>query len=201
MSEAIEDDIIPDEYHIYSITKIPLAIYYGAILQETNKFLLHQWRRRKDEHTWVWNQELDKKKDTDNILITRPEEKYINDSNPAILKIEISAKIDNESIERLNIPMNNLYSLSVIYPSVNWLQTQNQLNVICREYRRLFEQISEIYKKSEINLFYAGPIPVAIFIGQIFNPRIYPPLVIYNWQKNENNINEYKKIFELGELL
>jgi len=97
--------------------------------------------------------------------------------------------------------MNNLYSLSVKNPSVNWLQSLNQLHLVCREYRRLFEKITEIHKNSEINLFYAGPIPVAIFLGQIFNPRIYPPLVIYNWQKNENNLNEFKKVFGLGELL
>lgn len=194
-------DIIPDEYHIYSITKIPLAIYFGAVLQETNKVLLHQWRRRKNEQTWVWNQEEEKKEDSHNILISRPEEEFINPSEPVLLKIEISAKIDNESIKQLDIPMNNLYSLSVKNPSVNWLQTQNKLNEVCREYRKLFEQISGIYKKSEINLFYAGPIPVAIFIGQIYNPRIYPPLIIYNWQKNENNLNEYKRVFGLRELL
>ncbi|KKN16489.1 hypothetical protein LCGC14_0975440 [marine sediment metagenome] len=195
------NEIIPDEYHIYSITKIPLAIYFGAILQETNKVLLHQWRRKKDEQTWVWNQEDVKGEASNNILISCPEGSLIKDSNPVILKIEISAKIDNKSIEQLIIPMNNLYSLSVKNPSVNWLQSLNQLHLVCREYRRLFEKITEIHKNSEINLFYAGPIPVAIFLGQIFNPRIYPPLVIYNWQKNENNLNEFKKVFGLGELL
>ncbi len=201
INETTTDNIIPDEYHVYSITKIPIAIYFGALLQETNKVLLHQWHRRKDEQTWVWNQELDKEEDLSDILISRPEKDDISDSEPVILKIEISAKINNKLIKQLGIPLENFYSLSVKNPSVHWLQSQDQLHLVCREYRSLFEQVNDIHTQSKINLFFSGPIPVEIFIGQIFNPRIYRPLVIYNWQTSKSNYNEYTKVFELGELL
>ena len=201
IKETKTDIIMPDEYHVYSITKIPIAIYFGALLQETNKVILHQWHRKEDEQTWVWKSELNKKEDPSEILISHAKNGDICDSENVILKIEISAKINDKSIKELGFPLNNIYSISVKNPNVNWLQSQNQLQLVCREYRRLFEQINSIHTQSKINLLFAGPVPIAIFIGQIFNPRIYRPMVIFNWQTNKNNHNEYTKLFELGELL
>lgn len=192
-----ELEITPDEYHIYSITKIPFAIYFGALIQETNKYILHQWRRRGDEQTWVWNQE----KYSSGISIKRPSRKDLIETDPIILKIEISAKINNGDIEKLGLPLNNIFCLSVQNLNRNWLQTQIQLHQLCKEYRNLFERINTFNLYTEIHLFYSGPIPLAIFIGQIFSPRMDSPLIIYNWQRDKDNKKKYFKIFELGEIL
>ena len=195
-------NLTPDEYHIYSITKIPIAIYFGALIQETNKSFLHQWRRRNNEQTWVWNKEENKKKNAlSEISISPPNINNINYTEPIILKIEISSRINNNSIEQLGFPMNNLYSITVSNPNRHWLQTQKQLNLFCREYRNLFEQINNLDSNSEIHLFFAGPTPLAIFIGQIFIPRMDHPLIIYNWQRDKNNDYKYVRVFELGEVL
>lgn len=201
INTATAVNLTPDEYHIYSITKIPIALYFGAVIQETNKFLLHQWRRRGSEQTWVWNQKENKKKLLSKVSISRPSNDDLKDSEPIILKIEISARINNNSINKLGLSINNLYSLSVHGPNRHWLQTQEQLQLLCREYRNLFEEINNLDLNSEIHLFFSGPTPLAIFIGQIYIPRMDSPLIIYNWQREKDNNYGYVRVFELGEVL
>jgi len=191
----------PDEFHIYSITKIPYAIYFGALIQETNKYMLHQWRRRGNEQTWVWNQKENVPDIVSKISTIKPSKIDLKNKEPIIIKVEISASINNDDINELGLPLNNLFSLSVQNPARHWLQTQEQLNLICNEYRNLFEEINHLNLNSEIHLFYSGPIPLAVFIGQIFSPRMDSPLIIYDWQRDKDNRKKYFKIFELGEIL
>jgi len=191
--------VIPDEYHIFSITKIPIAIYFGALIQETNKNFLHQWRRQ--EKTWIWHQNKKYDDNSMNINISRPINMNFIENGSIILKVEISASIKNDYIKELDLPLNNLYRLSVQNPSKYWLQTQKQLKLICNEFRTIFDEINSINEEFDIHLFYAGPTPLAIFIGQIYNPRMDHPLFIYNWQRSPNNKLEYVQVLELGNQL
>jgi len=189
-------NMIPDEYHIYSITKIPIAIYFGVLIQETNKYFLHQWRRR--EKSWVWHQFNKNNEEFLDITVSRSNLNNLIQNGSIILKIEISACIKNNLIEDLDLPINNLYALSVKNPSRYWVQTQKQLGLICKEIRNIFDEINSIDSEFNIHLFYAGPIPLAIFIGQIYNPRMDHPLFIYNWQRSIEDDVKYVQVFELG---
>jgi len=198
-----DDQTVPiDEYYLFSITKIPFAIYFGVLIQETNTIRLHQWRRRQanDEQTWAWATETGTSGE-DEITTSYSNMSGIDNQTTVILKIEVSASIDTASLGNLGLSLNSIYSIGVKSPNRHWLQRELQLMEFQKKYRALMEIINKKHPRASVHLFLAGPIPIAVFIGQIFNPRMDRPLIIYNWQRNSSDINYYKKIFELGNAL
>jgi hypothetical protein len=46
------------------------------------------------------------------------------------------------------------------------------------------------------HLFYAGPAPVAVAVGQQINPTMYPPVQLYEYRHKENP--RYRSSIRLG---
>ena len=166
--------------HIYCITQIPYAFYFGLLLKDTNKYIVHQWNRV--EHFWEGTSDQDFKDD----FIIKKDIK--NKDEDIILKIELSANIEDELIYETSLTTRNLVSISIESPSRLWLRSEKQTQLFMIKYRLLMEELNRDFPNSHIHLFYAGPISPIIHIGASYNPRMDNPLYIYYFQADPNRI-------------
>jgi hypothetical protein len=82
-------------------------------------------------------------------------------------------------------------------PSTAWLQHPEQLKWVTQEVRRAFEHATQQFPDAkEWNLFYAGPAPLAVAIGQQLNPTMFPPTQLYEFRAKEQP--RYKASIRLG---
>jgi hypothetical protein len=77
-----------------------------------------------------------------------------------------------------------VFQCSVPDPSTAWLKTKAQLDELAMKAREMFESASIRYPKSERwHIFYAGPAPGAVVVGQQLNPTMIPVVQLYEFQR------------------
>ncbi len=161
-----------DGYHIYGITQIPFAFFFGLLIKDTNKIWTHQWNR--ENQNW---EGFSRKNPNENIKV----ESKINDQNASdiILKIELTTRINNNYISKLNIETKNVITMKNSDLCQNWLKSIEQTELILMKYRETMQNINNLPGQKRVYLFYSGPIPPLIKMGAFYNPRIDPQMNIY----------------------
>ncbi len=166
-----------DGYHIYGITQIPYAFFFGLLVKDTNKIWAHQWNR--ENQKW---EGFAGNKPVDEISIDAKIENQ--NAHDIILKIELTTQIDSSDIRKLNIGTTNEITIRSSTPSRNWLKSIEQTEFFIMKYREVMQKINNLPKEKMIHLFYSGPIPPLIKIGAAYNPRIDPQINIYYYGIN-----------------
>jgi hypothetical protein len=84
-------------------------------------------------------------------------------------------------------PLDFRVDFRVPQPSTGWLQHPDQLTWAALEARRAFERAVQLAPDAaEWHLFYAGPAPLAVAIGQQLNPTMYPAIQLYEYRHKES---------------
>jgi len=72
-------------------------------------------------------------------------------------------------------------------PDVLWLRNPSELEELQKVFRRVLKNIRrKVPHCARIHLFYAGPAPGAVAIGQSINPTMNPTVVTYNYTRNRS---------------
>lgn len=182
VSEALERSRrqLP-RFAVFSLAPIPLAIHLGYLFSDRVELAPFQYVR--DRETWCW--------DTDceafdvNIRMDGLPPKEIVDDIEVTIRVSLSAKISpGETNAVAQTPVQ--IDLFVDQPDVMWLCHPDQLSefsrrflVILRDLRRLIPNCRRIH------LFYAGPTGGAIVMGQTINPRMNPPVALYEYDRQK----------------
>jgi hypothetical protein len=83
-------------------------------------------------------------------------------------------------------------------PDVLWLREPAQLIELVKEFRNVLEEIRFSMPRCErIHLFYAGPTPGAIAIGQAINSKMNPSIWLYRYDRQKTP--RYAHVLSLGE--
>ncbi len=65
-----------------------------------------------------------------------------------------------------------------------WLKSRDQLVILGQKFRNVLKVVERnIPDCPRIHLFYAGPTGGAIVLGQQINPRMHPPVELYEYSK------------------
>jgi hypothetical protein len=88
--------------------------------------------------------------------------------------------------------------VSVLEPSVMWLRSPEQLRVLSRRFRETLQRLAEqVPACRHIHLFYAGPAGGAITLGQAINPRMNPPVALYEHHRQRDP--KYEHVLTLAD--
>ena len=69
-------------------------------------------------------------------------------------------------------------------PDVLWLRSPEQLVALSRHFQAILKRLRERVPRCRlIHLFYAGPTGGAIVLGQAVNPRMNPPVALYEYSR------------------
>jgi hypothetical protein len=178
---------------VFSLTRIPLAVHLGYLLSDRCRVQLFQYHR--DEQQWRWPTALPAQ-------ITLPAvEREVLDVSTAgslVLRVSLSATVDRALAHGMvGDPVADVH-ISVPTPSVNWLRCREQLVAFAGTIRAEFEWAREDLGErcNGIHLFYAGPTGGAIEAGRQYNPRMNPPLHLYEYHHAREL--KYERVLEIG---
>ena len=194
VEEAIERsrEHLP-RFAVFSLTPIPLGIHLGYLLSDRVEVVPFQYDR--DRKTWAWKSNLPA---PDLGLTVRglPEQRMPGPVEVAI-RISLSARIDPaETIASAgSFPVE--VDIEAQRPDVMWLAHPEQIAAFAKAFRDVLARLRELVPEAtRLHLFYAGPMGCAVAAGQAINPRMNPPVQLYEYDRRKQP--RYEPALALG---
>jgi len=178
-------------FAVFSLAPIPLAVHLGYLFSDRVELAPFQYDR--DQKTWCWDtncQEFDV-----NIRMDGLPPSEIVDEIEVTIRVSLSAQISQgETNVVVQTPVQ--VDLFVDRPDVMWLCHPDQLSEFSRTFRVILRDLRRLIPNcSRIHLFYAGPTGGAIVMGQAINPRMNPPVALYEYDRR--NTPRYQHVLTL----
>jgi hypothetical protein len=179
---------------VYPLAPVSACVSFGYHLTNRPHVRLFQYHR--DDRTWAWPRRLVPAQD---IVVSGLDEEDESCQAVAFL-FHYSAIITDVAIMGLGVPLDRRVDFRVQRPSTAWLQHPEQIKWAAFEARQAFEQAVQLFPHAKIwHLFYAGPSPVGVAIGQQINPTMCPIVQLYEYRHKANP--PYQATIRLGERL
>lgn len=181
-SQLLEgDDAFDRRIAVFPLAPVSACISLGYHLTSRPHVRLFQLHR--DERTWAWPRRLAPAQD---IVVSGL------DGSPRLCRaatfvFHCSAPITDEVLVEAGAPLDFRVDFRVPQPSTGWLQHPDQITWTALEARRAFERTMQLVPQAfEWHLFYAGPAPLAVSIGQQLNPTMYPAVQLYEYRHKKS---------------
>ena len=179
-------------FAVFSLSPIPLAIHLGYLLSDKVEVLPFQYDR--DRKTWSWDTEA-KDPDMDFIVSGRPEV-IVTESIEIAIRISLSARIRPDETEGVTGILPVVVDIETRHPDVMWLTHPDQIMAFMKVFRGVLGDIRALVPNCKcIHLFYAGPTGCAVAAGQAINPRMNPPVQLYEYHRG--NASRYSAALKL----
>jgi hypothetical protein len=186
-----EDDIFDRRIAIFPLAPVSACISLGYHLTSRPHVRLFQHHR--DERTWAWPRLLAPAQD----IVVSGLDGNTQRSRAATFVFHLSAAITDDVLIEANAPLDLRVDFRVPQPSTGWLLHPDQLTWAALEVRRAFERAMLLAPNAAVwHIFYAGPAPLAVAIGQQLNPTMYPPIQLYEFRFKEQP--RYRPSIRLG---
>lgn len=183
VSEAIEKsrDVSLPRFAVFSLAQIPLAVHLGFLLSDRVEVRYFQFER--DRRSWRWS-EIEVAEADCNIQVTGLPEQLTENEAEVLVRVSLSVRIAKRDTDAAVLPVPVEVDIFVAHPDVMWLRSPNQLVKLGQVFRQVLTTIRDkVPKCSRIHLFYAGPTGGCIVLGQQINPRMNPPVNVYQYSR------------------
>jgi nucleoside phosphorylase len=170
-------------FAIFSVAPIPLIVHLGFMLADTRTrcFKLHI-----DTKSWTWPTVITERVDH-NIHLQGLPETTVMEACEVLIRVSLSARIKKWETAEVVPDLPVQIDMFIDEPSRMWLRRPDQLDTLMDRFRSLLEIVQlRVPNCQKIHLFYAGPAPGAFVIGQLINPRMMPPIQLYEYNRNKS---------------
>jgi hypothetical protein len=160
-------------FAVFSLGRIPLAVQLGYALGDRSRVELFHYHR--DCGTWAWPEDASEATGPISWTLT---ESAAGPRDEAAIRVSLSAEVRPEPEFRCPFEID----IRVPEPSVRWLRVPAQLTELAEVYA---EALAAIRARDcrRVHLYYAGPAAGAIAFGRAYNPRMNPPLAVYEYRR------------------
>lgn len=167
-------------FAVFGISEIPLLVHLGYVLSDITDVELFQYHR--DERTWRWS--AGSGEPTEFLVSGLPADPLHSECD-VVIRVSLSARVRPEQSRAVVGKDCVEIDLEIGRPRRTWLRRRGQLLALGRRFRELLDQVEETVPRCQrIHLFYAGPAPGALAIGQTINPRMAPPVELYEFNRS-----------------
>ena len=173
---------------IFAIAPIPLLIYLGNRIGGTTPTDIYQKHRDTDD--WKWRR--DPRRGTFGYIVRKSARK--KGAKRVALILSLSGQVNHADVKKAvgNVPW---YEITIHKPDRDYLKRRSQLVMFAEKYREVLTDIRTLYGgDSEIVLFPAIPVSVAIACGRELLPKSDPRLVVYDNTNDKGGFVETLKI-------
>jgi hypothetical protein len=176
---------------VFPLAPVSACIALGYHFTSRPHLRLFQFHR--DDRMWAWPRVPVPAQD---LTVTGLEGEATNASAVSFV-FHLTAPVTDEVLAEVQAPLEARIDFHIPSPSTAWLQHPEQLKWISLETRRAFERAMQLYPNAkEWHVFYSGPAPAAVAVGQQLNPTMYPPTQLYEFHAKESP--RYKASIRLG---
>jgi hypothetical protein len=185
MTETIDSlfastDPFDCRFAIFPLAPVSTCISLGYLLTSRPMVRLFQYHR--DNQTWRWpaNETVDP-----NVTVTGISTTVIETKGKLAICFDLSAPILDSDLPQIPEGYLGTIHLTVPSPSTNWLQSPAQLEQLGIITRQTLEALNWVYPRAnEWHIFYAGPAPGAVKVGQQLNPTMVPRVQLYEFSRS-----------------
>lgn len=181
--EAIERsrDLLP-RFAVFSLAPIALATHLGFLFSDRIEVRAFQFDRDRSEWGWPTNDD-----ETVEISTTGIPVATFPSACEVTLRISLSARV-SESDAKAGAPSAEHHvEIAVPDPSKTWLNSGARLRAATRQIHTTLEALRDRFPAcSKLHVFAAVPTPVAIALGQAVNPRMDPPIALYEYSRQRS---------------
>ena len=185
------DDAFDKRIAVFPIAPVSACLALGYHLTSRPHVRLFQHDR--DEKTWAWPRRA---LPADDIRVSGLD----GDGSAAdavTFLFHFSAAVTDDVLAEAGAPLAARIDIGIGTPSTTWLQHPEQLARAVATTRRAFETAMRVYPQARRwHLFYAGPAPLGIAVGQQINPTMYPPVQLYEYRHKD--VPRYRPSIVLG---
>jgi len=170
-------DLVP-RYAVFSFGPIPLAVHLGFLLSDRVEVRCYQFHR--SQATWCWPGDSGAPTSND-LTVTGIPKRIVRQPTDVALRVSLSARVRPEQGASLHGEFIDTH-IQCKDPSVFWLRSPAQCGHFADAVHRVLKGIRDMIPQCRrIHLFYAGPTPCAVILGQQINPRMNPPVDLYEF--------------------
>jgi hypothetical protein len=175
------DDAFDERLAVFPLAPVSACVSLGYHLTSRPHVRLFQYHR--DDRTWAWP----RRHVPANEIAVSGLDVGSDAASAVTFLFHLTTPIADADLDGIGAPRDCRIDFRVANPSTNWLQHPEQLKWIAIEARSAFEHATRLFPRAaKWHLFYAGPAPVAVAIGQQINPTMYPPVQLYEFRFKEN---------------
>jgi hypothetical protein len=165
---------------VFAIAPIPLLIYAGRCLGDTQHIELYQ--RHRDTQDWIWKE--DEEAQAFYEIVKSGEQATA--AHPFALAFSISGLISHELIARSVGTEPCLYEIRAREPGRDFLRSRKRLELFSYEVRNAVVALRDAhYARKIIHVFAALPAPMAIEFGRHIK-SLDTPFVIYEYENSKH---------------
>lgn len=176
-------DLTP-RFSVFSLAPIPLVIHLGFLLSDRVEVRYFQYDR--ENATWKWRVPKKAQADCD-IRVAGIPGADMNEEAEVSIAVSLSAKISAADIRAAAPNASVNIEIFVENPNVLWLQSAEQVKKLGQVFRGVLSAIgAKIPACRKIHLFYAEPTGGCVVVGKQINPRMNPPIELYEFSYQTN---------------
>lgn len=173
-------DPFDSRFAVFPLAPVSACIALGYLLTNRPRVRLFQFHR--DRQNWVWP-----------TTVTAPTRLQVDGlpsdststSGPVVVCLHLSARIHQTDLPATLAEAICTVDISIPTPTTAWLQSADQLEDLGRTAREVFESLLATRPRATAwHIFYAGPAPGAVKVGQQLNPTMSPPVQLYEFNRS-----------------
>ncbi len=161
---------------IFGQVHIPLAALAGCYLTDRRALTLLDFHR--ETQSWSWPHV-----DGDPFPALTCEETPSAGAAEAIVRVAVSYPVAQELTEQLGLTSPHHVSLSVPEPQLGCMRSLAQVRAYAETFRAVLDRLASRSNCSVIHVLYAGPVSLAIALGQAVSLSIHPPVIFWNYRQ------------------
>jgi SMODS-associated and fused to various effectors sensor domain len=159
-------------FSIFSFAPQPLLIKLGTLFSDIYEIDVYE-RQREPKQTWEWSETSEVK----DFIFIEP----MNIKGIPVLLFELSATITHDRIYEVIGQNCSIWIVKIDTPQRGFMKTKILLSKFRMLIRQVFDRIKAVHgQKSELHIFPAMPISLAIETGRVWMPKSDLPLIIYD---------------------
>jgi hypothetical protein len=176
-----QGDAFDHRIAVFPSAPVSACISLGYHLTSRPHVRLFQYHR--DERNWAWPRLPAPAED---IAVTGIDAAPTS-ADAVTFLFHFSAIITDDVFAEAGVPPSARIDFRIPEPSTGWLRHHGQIILAAQQARCAFERAMQRFPCAATwHLFYAGPAPIAVAIGQQLNPSMYPKAQLYEYHHTES---------------
>ena len=180
---------------VFPLAPVSACVALGYYLTDRPRARLFKYYA--DDHSWAWPDKPPDPQEAVTISVTGLPEGVVDASGDLALCFQLSAAITDRAVTETGRSFLGRIDATVPSPSTGWLCRQDQLRGLAKAAREVFETCQVRFPNADgWHLFFAGPAPGAVAVGQQLNPTMCPPVHLYEYRRDRTP--SYQRSVVLG---
>lgn len=174
-----QGDPFDSRFAIFPLAPVSACIATGYLL--TNRPRVRLFQHHRTQASWIWPKT---KPVSHGLVATGMPAKRAEKIGDVAVCFHLSARIERADIPVPQKSLVQIVDVGVAEPSVHWLKSPSQLDALGDTATNVFASLLQHFPNAtRWHLFFAGPAPGAVKVGQQLNPTMTPPTQLYEFNR------------------